>query len=78
VLADEAVVCVLHRTGGRVRVPIGALDVTGSWTDALTGAPVDGDGEHLDVELPAGRAGARTLVNRPDRLRELPPLEVPT
>ena len=71
----EAVVCVLHRRGGRVRVPMGPVDAIGPWTDALSGATVEDDGEHLELELPAGRAGARTLVNRADHLDPLPPSE---
>jgi alpha-glucosidase len=76
VLDGEAVVCALHRRGGRLRLPIGALDVVADWTDALTGARVGADGEHLELDLPAGRAGACTLVSRADRVAPLPPLEV--
>ncbi len=78
VLDGEAVLCVVHRRGGAVRIPIGALDVVGRWTDAVTGTSTHDDGEHLDLELPAGRAAARTLVSLADRLTPLPPLEVPS
>jgi alpha-glucosidase len=76
VLDGEAVVCALHRRGGRMRVPLAPLDAAvGAWTDALTGAAAVVDGDHLVVDLPAGRAGACTLVSDARRLDGLPALE---
>jgi hypothetical protein len=76
VLDGEAVVCALHRRGGRLRVPLASLDADAvAWTDALTGETAVVADDHLVLELPAGRAGARTLVSDPRRLAGLPALE---
>ncbi len=74
VLGDEAAVVVVHRRGGRVDVPLEALPVAGPWFDALTGERVDGD-EVLALDLPGGRASARTLVCGEAWLDALPSLE---
>ncbi|MDF1524177.1 MAG: maltodextrin glucosidase [Trueperaceae bacterium] len=60
VLDGEAVVCALHRRGGRLRVPLASLDAGAeAWTDALTSETATVEGDHLVLELPAGRAGGR-------------------
>ncbi|MDA0700393.1 MAG: maltodextrin glucosidase [bacterium] len=71
---QEAVVVVAHRGGGgRVRLPVGPIGITGRWWDAMTGAAVDDDGETLVVDV-AARC-ARTLVSDGARLAGLPPVD---
>lgn len=70
----EAVVCVLHRRGGPVAVPVAGLVAGDGWWDALNGVRTTAADGVLRVDLPPGRAGARTFVSDARRLDGLPAL----
>lgn len=74
-LDGDAVLTVIHRRGGGLRLDSHALGLPQRWTDVLSGEVLEAaaDGT-LEVLLPA--AGGRTFVSRPSYLRDLPDLDL--